>query len=118
MRISELLGAPVHDPDGESVGKVVDVRLVQDGPLQFPYGAALRLDGFIVAERTPMRLLGYERDVRPAVFRFLVRALAGTVRFVSYDGSERLEDGSLRTRDRRSQLPVLDDVPARREPID
>ncbi len=114
MRLSDLLGAPVVDRDGRRVGRVIDVRLVQDGPVQFPYGAALRLDGLIVGERSGSRLLGYERDVRPAPLRWLVHVASGTVRFVDFDRVERREDGTVQTHEPVDQLPLLDDVPARR----
>lgn len=114
MRLSELLDVEVRDRDGRRVGRVVDIRLVQDGPVQFPYGAALRVDGFIVAERELVRMLGYERDVRPAIFRRLIGLAHGTVRFVGFAEVERLPDGTLRAAAATADLPLLDDVPARR----
>lgn len=72
MRLRELLGRPVIDGDGRPVGGVGDVVLVRSG-------ATLRVSGLIVIEHRHARLLGYERDVRPALFRFLVRRLAGDV---------------------------------------
>lgn len=114
MRLSELLDVEMQDRDGRRVGRVVDIRLVQDGPVRFPYGAALRVDGFIVAERELVRLLGYERDVRPAIFRRVIGLVSGTVRLVGFADVERLPDGTLRTSAATTDLPLLDDVPARR----
>jgi sporulation protein YlmC with PRC-barrel domain len=33
MRLSDLLASTVFDHDGRAIGRVRDVRLVQDGPL-------------------------------------------------------------------------------------
>jgi sporulation protein YlmC with PRC-barrel domain len=85
MRLTELLGLSVVDADGARVGRVADVVLVQDGPLRGPYQASLRVTGLIVVERRHIRLMGYERDVRPALVRWLVHRLAGTVRHVRWE---------------------------------
>lgn len=69
-----LLGAPVHDADGEHVGAVADVRLVQDGTVIGPYGAAYRLSGLIVIKGRHIRLFGSERGVGPAFIRRIVTA--------------------------------------------
>ncbi len=39
---------------------------------------------------------------------------SGTVRFVDFDRVERREDGTVQTHEPVDQLPLLDDVPARR----
>lgn len=61
MRLSDLLGSRVVDENGADLGRVRDVRLVQDGPLQGAFGAALRVDG-VVAARTALGMrLGFHR---------------------------------------------------------
>jgi hypothetical protein len=41
--------------------------------------------GLIVVERVHTELLGYERDVRPTLFRLFVRKRAGAVYNVAWD---------------------------------
>ena len=43
MSLSELIAAVVVDVEGNEVGAVGDVRLVQDGPFLDPFGAAFRV---------------------------------------------------------------------------
>ena len=73
MRASELLRARVVDVNGVHLGRVEDLRLVQDGPLIDGFGAALRLDGLIVGKATLAVRLGYIRhQVRgPALLKAL-----------------------------------------------
>ncbi|HEY0248852.1 MAG TPA: PRC-barrel domain-containing protein [Gryllotalpicola sp.] len=78
MRLSELIGLEVRTAEGETLGRVVDARLVLDGP---PSGhgtgalAAPRLHGLLVSPRSRDSFLGYERtDVdRPALLARLLR---------------------------------------------
>jgi hypothetical protein len=58
---SDLLGLPVVGSDGAALGKVIDVRLVQDGPLRGAY-AALRVDALVVGRHTVAAHLGYDRS--------------------------------------------------------
>jgi hypothetical protein len=60
MRGHELLGLPVVGPDGQDLGQVLDLRLVQDGPLVGAF-AALRVAGFVVGRRQLASRLGYDR---------------------------------------------------------
>ncbi|MBW8801471.1 MAG: hypothetical protein JF597_50410 [Streptomyces sp.] len=60
MRGDDLLGLPVVGPSGQLLGRVLDVRLVQDGPLLGAF-AALRVDGFVVGKRRLASRLGYDR---------------------------------------------------------
>ena len=91
MRLSEILGREVRDRDGEYVGTVADVVLVQDGPMRGPYMASLHLAGLIVVERRHVRLMGYERDVLPVLLRWLVTRLVGEVRHVPWSDVARLD---------------------------
>ena len=79
MRLSELLGLPVHEVGGAQLGGVADLVLLQDGPILAGHTASLRVAGLIVVRRRHAHLLGYERDLRPVMFRSIVRALAGDV---------------------------------------
>jgi sporulation protein YlmC with PRC-barrel domain len=48
MRLSELVTSEVFDRNGEHVGHVHDVRLIQGGPPMGTWGAALRVEGLVV----------------------------------------------------------------------
>ena len=85
MRLSELLARRVVDAEGNGIGTVADVVLVQDGPMLGPHAASFRVAGLIVVERAHSDLLGYEREVRPAPFRLVVRRRAGDVHNVPWD---------------------------------
>lgn len=61
MRLSELIGCEVVDVDGEVIGTVHDVVLVQDGPLQGVWGAALRLESLMVGTGSLGTRLGVDR---------------------------------------------------------
>jgi sporulation protein YlmC with PRC-barrel domain len=76
MRAADLLGRPVTAPDGRLIGKVLDIRVVQDGPLLGAF-AALRVDGLVVGRRALASRLGYARAqvAGPVLVAALVRRL-------------------------------------------
>jgi PRC-barrel domain protein len=96
MRLSELLGLDVVDHAGTRVGTVVDLQLVQDGPLIGPYGASLRLGAIVAVERRHVRLLGFERDVGPWLIRTIVRRINGRVRHIPWESVDTILDGEIR----------------------
>ncbi len=61
MRLSDLLDSEVVDRDGERIGHVHDVRLVQDGPPIGTWGAALRLENLVVGRGSIGTRLGITR---------------------------------------------------------
>jgi sporulation protein YlmC with PRC-barrel domain len=73
MILSDLLGSPVVSAEGERLGRVVDARMVLDGP---PDGllAAARLYGLVVSPHSHSSFAGYERtgvDAPALIARFL-----------------------------------------------
>ena len=60
MRGSDVIGLSVVGRGGRDLGKVLDVRLVQDGPLRGAY-AALRVEALVVGRHTVAAHLGYDR---------------------------------------------------------
>jgi len=72
---SELLGTRVLDVDDVELGKIDDLRLVQDGPLIDGFGAALRVSDLVVGPGGIAVRLGYVRHgVRgPALLRWWAR---------------------------------------------
>lgn len=102
MRGSDLLGLPVAGPGGEDLGRVIDVRLVQDGPLLGAY-AALRVEGFVIGHHRVASRLGYDRAEAqgPALVRAAVRRLARGNRYLRWEDAT-VDDG--RVTSRRSDL--------------
>jgi hypothetical protein len=111
----ELLGAVVVDRDGERVGRVDDVRVVQDGPVVEGFGAALRLSDLVVGPGGIAVRLGYvRRGVRgPALVRVLARLLERRGRMVAWDQVARVAPGHVELAVPRSELRSIVEVEAR-----
>ena len=105
MRGSDLLGLRVVGPSGEPLGSVLDVRLVQDGPLLGAY-AALRIEGLVVGRRRLAARLGYDRfDAQgPWLVARVVSWLTRATRYLPWEDAE-LAEGVVRSR--RDALPAL-----------
>lgn len=106
MRASELLRARVVDAEGADLGRVEDLRLVQDGPYVDGFGAAIRVDGMIVGKTTLAVRLGYDRhQVRgPALLRATFGALERRAHYVRWEDVEAVEDRRVRLRVAASDL--------------
>ena len=106
MRASELLGLNVVGPAGQQLGRVIDVRLVQDGPLLGGF-AALRIEGFVVGRHRVAARLGYDRrDAQgPALVAALVAWRTRGDRYLRWDDTS-LEGGQV-----VSGLAELESVP-------
>ena len=61
MRISDLLEYSVVSADGARLGRVSDVRVIQDGPLLAGIQAAFRIDALVVGRGGLAERLGYVR---------------------------------------------------------
>jgi sporulation protein YlmC with PRC-barrel domain len=108
MRLSDLLDVPVRDAAGVMVGGVADLVLVQDGPLLLEQTAAFRVAGLIVVQHQHVRLLGYERDLRPMLFCTVVRRLAGRVVRVPWEDVDTITTVEVRLRVARDGLSAHD----------
>jgi hypothetical protein len=75
MLLSELLGALVVTTDGDELGRVRDVVLVQDGPTGANGRAGLRLHALAVGRRSFGSRLGYTQETvqGPWLLRRLLR---------------------------------------------
>mgnify|MGYP005828524981 CR=1 FL=1 len=62
MRISDLLDQEVYDTDGRSLGRVHDVRLVQDAPSPEGDDLRFRVDALVVGRAGLAARLGYVRN--------------------------------------------------------
>lgn len=103
MRLSELHGSDVVDVDGARVGVVADLVL---RPHRTADGRGMSLTGtaLVVAEKPHPRLLGFDRELRPAVFRLLVRRWAGRVVVAPWDRVSAVDDGIVRLDCRAGEL--------------
>jgi hypothetical protein len=113
MRLSDLLQSPVLDEDGNMIGKVEDVRAVQDGPIVGGFGASLRIDGLVVGRRTDAVRLGFHRaQVRgPWLLKAVLERRESRARFAEWSRVQSWEDGIIRITGRASDLgppPVLE----------
>ena len=109
MRLSDLLHARVVDADGTDIGSVDDVRMVQDGPLLLPFGAAFRLEGLMVGHRSVATRLGYVRGgvKGPWVLRTIFSALERRARYVEWEDVAAWDGGTVRLTKRRDELGTL-----------
>ncbi|MDQ1444378.1 MAG: hypothetical protein QOI20_842 [Acidimicrobiaceae bacterium] len=109
MRLSELLHETVYDAEARPIGRVHDVRLVQDGPLQGLAGAAFRVDALLVGRSAVGIRLGFHRGHMrgPWLLRVFFERLARHVRVVTWDDVAAWDDGGVRLRVRVDELPAL-----------
>ncbi len=100
MRLSELLSSEVIAEDGTAVGSVVDLRAVQDGPIQPNFGASLRIDGLVVGRRGIAFRLGFHRlGVRgPWLLKALFGRLERRARYVEWERVVSCDSGTIRIR--------------------
>jgi sporulation protein YlmC with PRC-barrel domain len=113
VRLTDLLGATVVDEGGRLLGVVTDVRLVQDGPLQGTFGAALRVHGLVVGRTSVGAHLGFDRaNVRgPWLLKGLVGAVQGRPRYVDWSRIRSIEPRLVRVAASPDGLPFAE--PAR-----
>ena len=110
--LSDLLHSSVVDVDGQSLGSVHDVRLVQDGPLLEGFGASLRIDGLVTGAGGLSIRLGYHRQrVRgPALLKALFGALERRAHFIPWNQVADWDGSQLRLRCRADDVPRVRDI--------
>ncbi|GAA1703367.1 hypothetical protein GCM10009745_58510 [Kribbella yunnanensis] len=101
MRLTDLLGYRVTDATGTAVGRVADVRVIEDG---------LRIDGLIIVERHATQLFGYERHVGPALLRWLVHRHLGGVWYLPWRDVAEIADETVTLRSSRAELQPLEEL--------
>ncbi len=106
MNLSDLLHAHVVDVDGNDVGSVDDVCLVQDGPLLEPFGAAFRVEGLAIGHRAIGRRLGYHHGglTAPWLVRVILDAFTANSRYVAWDDVETWDGAVIRITKRKDEL--------------
>jgi len=98
MRASDLLGRPVLDASGTTLGRVIDLRCVQDGPLRGSM-AAPSVHELIVSQRRVGSMLGYDRRDQqgPWLIRLIVRRLHRRLLVVPWEAVRLTEEGLVLT---------------------
>ncbi len=94
MRISDLMASDVQQADGTHVGRVREVRVVQDGPLINGIQAAFRVDAVIVGRGSLGVRLGYhaEHDRGPWLLNLLFGRTKRRIREISMSDVDRWDD--------------------------
>lgn len=118
MRLSDLLGSQVIGEDGKGIGRVHEVRTIQDGPLQDAFGAALRIEGLVVGRGSIGTRLGLDRpDARsPAAVRIIFEGVKGARLFVPWDRVVTIQEkridvsGTRKAFDAPAPLPASEQV--------
>lgn len=107
MRLTDLLGSRVAGRDGRHVGVVVDVRLVQDGPIAGEFGAAFRVHGLVIGRSSIGAHMGFERaNVRgPWLLKRIFGAIQGTERYAEWHLVRSIEPDLLRLNELGEALP-------------
>jgi hypothetical protein len=107
--LSELLHSEVLDSDGQALGRVDDVRLVQDGPVIPGFGSALRVDGLVVGGGGLAVRLGYHRHgVRgPALLKAIFATLERRAHFVPWELVAEWDGSTVRLRQPSSGVPTV-----------
>jgi sporulation protein YlmC with PRC-barrel domain len=95
--VSELLKCVVVDEDGDRLGRVHDVRLVQDGPMLGGFESTFRVDGLVVGPGSVATRLGYDRaGVKgPWSVKVLFERLRGASHYVPWDRIRDIEAGTI-----------------------
>src|SRR3954452_9175653 len=92
MRLSELLDHPVVDEQGNELGHVHEVRVLQDGPQRTGLDNSLRLHGLYVGSGSVGRRLGYRRGVVRGPWLLNVMFGRARLRFVPWTRVQSLGD--------------------------
>jgi hypothetical protein len=100
VRLSDLLGAPVSTADGDDLGAVQDVRLVQDGPYVDGFGQALRVEGIVTGRGSLAVRLGFARAgvTGPWPLTTIFRRLERRARYYEWDEVDTWDDEGVRLR--------------------
>jgi sporulation protein YlmC with PRC-barrel domain len=111
MKLTDLLGAQVVDAGGHLVGKVLDVRMAQRGPVVGSFGASFQPEWLLVGPRAAGARLGYDRkDVRgPWPVRALTRRLHANVRLARWRDVRAISQHRIDLSARADALPMLGD---------
>jgi hypothetical protein len=110
MRLTDLLDAEVLDREDRRVGVVIDVRLVQDGPVLGEIGAAFRVHGLVIGRTSIGAHMGFERrNVRgPWLLKKLFSVIQGTEHYATWTQVRSIESHCVRLTEPADQLPMAE----------
>ena len=99
-KLSDLLELEAVDGGGTVLGRVRDVRLVQDGPYVEGFGQGLRVAGVLVGPRWRGTRLGFVRAAitGPWPLTALFRRLEAANRYYAWDDVEAWDADRIRLR--------------------
>jgi len=85
LRVSDLMASDVLTADGRRIGRVHEIRAVQDGPLRQGTQAAIRVDALLVGRGTVGGRLGYHHGqvTRPWLLRVIFQRTHRHVREIA-----------------------------------
>ena len=108
-RMSELCRAEVIDNQGDSIGNVNDVRLVQDGAYLDPFGNALRIDGLIAGSGAIAIRLGFHRHkIRgPWILKALAQRVERQAYFVPWSAVDAYDRHTVRLNIAKGDLQTV-----------
>jgi hypothetical protein len=100
MRLGDLLGSPVRDADGNPIGHVQDVRLVQDEPYVEGFGHGLRVEGILTGRGSLAVRLGFDRAgmAGPWPLTTIFRRLERRARYYRWEQVDAWDDDGVRLR--------------------
>src|SRR4051812_25437877 len=111
MRLDELLRYEVFDAEGVKLGRVRDVRIVQDGPALGHRGAPLfRLHGLIVGPGAVGERLGYHRAGLKGPWLFTKLFAMRRQVFVPWEQINRSDGGRIDLTTTKAQLDMPDPI--------
>jgi sporulation protein YlmC with PRC-barrel domain len=112
MRVSDLLETTVVDTNGRVLGRVRDVRIVQDGPLHASGQAGFRVHGLVAGRFAFGTRLGYvtrpgitpTAETRgPLPLRALFRWLHRKANYIPWENITRIADDRITVRPDRTR---------------
>jgi sporulation protein YlmC with PRC-barrel domain len=120
MRIAELLGSTVVDPEGRTLGAVHDVRLVQDGPPLASFDAALTVSSLLFGPIAIGSRLGYGRHgvKGPWLLKTIFERIHGRHHAVQWEQVAAIEPTRIHLRVDVADLLGVDRVPSTGRTVD
>jgi hypothetical protein len=95
VRLSDYLECHVVDADGAPLGRVLDARLVPDGPPVGTFGPALRLHDLIVGRGSLGARLGLDRERVHGPWLLKVLFARRHLQHVPWDLIDRVDDRTI-----------------------
>ncbi|MEA2931978.1 MAG: hypothetical protein QOI56_763 [Actinomycetota bacterium] len=117
MRLSDLIGEDIVDASGGHLGRVHDVRLVQDAPAETGFGGRLRVQGLVIGRGGLASRLGYGRTGSrgPWLIRRLLES-GNAASFVPWASVTGIDDDGIHVSGDAHDLQPVEPLARREEP--